>query len=188
MFELTLFDHLRMTFGHVVYRHQAHVRLSASRARASRWLRASEAVLMTGVTVTAAGAAYTSIRAYAITAAVLASLALVVLLVRLTFDLERSAQVHAVCAAKLWHIREQYRAMLADMVDGAIDLDTARRRRDRLMEELHDTYEAAPAPDPQAVERAGLSAAGAANDAALPDEAIDVFLPASLQKTRKSAA
>jgi len=188
MFELTLFDHLRMTFGHVVYRHQAHVRLSASRARASRWLRASEAVLMTGVTVTAAGAAYTSIRAYAITAAVLATLALVVLLVRLTLDLERSAQVHAVCAAKLWHIREQYRAMLADMVDGAIDLDTARRRRDRLMEELHDTYEAAPAPDPQAFERAGLSAAGAANDAALSDEAIDVFLPASLQKTRRPAA
>ena len=191
MFELTLFDHLRMTFGHVVYRHQAHLRMSASRARASRWLRAAEAVLMAGVVMTALGAAFTSARPYAIAAAVLAGLALVVLLVRLTFDLERAAQVHAACAATLWHIRERYRAVLADMADGFIDVDTARRQRDRLMEELHLAYEAAPPPDPQAFERAGRAAGAAAagaNDAALPDEEIDAFLPASLQKTRRPAA
>ncbi len=188
MFELTLFDHLRMTFGHVVFRQQAHVRLSASRARASRWLRAAEAVLMAGVVITSSGAAFTALRAYAIAAAVLAGLSMIVLLVRLTFDFERSANVHAACAAKLWFIRERYRAVLADMADGFIDVDTARRQRDGLMVELHQTYEAAPPPDPQAFERAGLAAGAAAHDAALPDGEIDAFLPASLQKTRRPAA
>ena len=30
MFELTLIDHLRLTFGHVVYRHKTHSRLHTS--------------------------------------------------------------------------------------------------------------------------------------------------------------
>ena len=32
MFELTLIDHLRLTFGHVVYRHKAHSHLALARS------------------------------------------------------------------------------------------------------------------------------------------------------------
>ena len=40
MFELTLIDHLRLTFGHVAYRHKTHSQLAHERARRSRWLKA----------------------------------------------------------------------------------------------------------------------------------------------------
>src|SRR5437879_10175436 len=104
MVALTLVDHLRLTFGHVVYRHQAHAREAHFRARWSRWLRAMEALLMTGVALTAAGAAYSSSRAYTILSAVLAVAALGTLLLHLTFDWDSAAQVHAACASRLWRI------------------------------------------------------------------------------------
>ena len=58
MFELTLIDHLRLTFGHVVYRHKTHSQLAHERARRSRWLKAIEAALMAGVVGTATAAAF----------------------------------------------------------------------------------------------------------------------------------
>jgi hypothetical protein len=185
MFELSLFDHLRMTFGHVAYRHKAHVRLAESRARAGRWLRGIEAGLVAGVLMTALSAAFTGRRAYVIACAVFAIAALATLLFRLAFDLEASARAHAACATRLWHVRERYRAAMSDLSDGAIDLDGARRRRDELLDELRKVYESAPPAEHRAFEAAGRAAA---TDAALTDEEIDSLLPASLQKSRRPAA
>jgi hypothetical protein len=187
MFELTLHDHLRLTFGHVVYRHRAHAHLAYSRSRWGRWLRAAEALLMTGAAFSALGAAFGRGYAYAIAGAVLATLALATLLVHLTFDLDGAAQAHALCATRLWQIREQYRALLSDLSDGAIELDTARRMRDALMNELHGIYGNAPPADPQAYQTA-TQAILTADESSLPDEEIDRFLPKSLQKAEKSAA
>src|ERR1700694_5942359 len=127
MFQLALVDHLRMTFGHIVYRHRAHTRVAYSRLRWNRGFRAAEALLMTGVAVAALGAAFGRGYAYEIAGAVLAVLALTTFLLHLTLDLDRSAQAHAACAARLWRIREQYRGLLSDLSDGAIDMDAVRR-------------------------------------------------------------
>ena len=56
MFNLTLLDHLRLTFGHVVSRHRAHSHIAHTRAQASRRLRAVEALLLAIVAFTAIGA------------------------------------------------------------------------------------------------------------------------------------
>ena len=180
MFELTLLDHLRMTFGHIVYRHRAHAQIAYSRSRWNRWLRAAEALLMTGVAFAALGAAFGRGYAYEIGSAVLAILTLATFLLHLTFDLDRSAQAHSACAIRLWYIREQYRAMLSDLTDGAIDIVTARRRRDELMAELRGVYENAPPSDHQAYQTAA-QAIVTADERALTDEEIDRFLPKSLQ-------
>ena len=58
----------------------------------------------------------------AIVAASLAGVALIVLLVDLTFDFDSSARAHATCSAHLWGLRERYRALLSDLHDGALDL------------------------------------------------------------------
>jgi hypothetical protein len=187
MVALTLVDHLRLTFGHVVYRHQAHARQAHFRARWSRWLRSLEALFMTGVAVAAIAGVYSSSRGYTVLCAVLAIAGLVTLLLHLAFDWDGSSQVHAACAAKLWRIREQYRALLSDLADGAVDLDTVRQRRDDLMVELHAIYESAPAGDAHAYQPAAKSMA-ATEDTALADEEIDLFLPKSLQKTGQTAA
>jgi hypothetical protein len=189
MFELTLLDHLRLTFGHVVYRHKAHARIAYVRARWSRWFRGAEAVLMTGVAFAALRAAYGGgdVHTYAIASAVLSGLALVTLIFHLTFDLDGTAHAHGACTTRLWQIREQYRALLSDLTDGAIDLDTARRRRDALMNVLHGIYENAPPADHLAYQ-AAAQAAMTVDEGALSDEEIDRFLPKSLQKTAKSTA
>src|SRR5947209_1042529 len=178
MFQLSLLDHLRLTFGHVVYRQQAHAQIARSRTHQSRWLRGAETLLMAA---TAIGAAFGRGSGYAIASAVFAVLALVTLLLHLMFDLDASARAHASCAARLWLIREQYRALLSDLCDGAIDVDAARRGRDALMTELHAIYESAPLANQQIAGRPG-------DQAALSDEEIDVFLPRSLQKTAKPHA
>src|SRR6266852_2458340 len=101
MFQLSLLDHLRLTFGHVVYRQQAHAQIARSRTQQSRWLRGAETLLMAATTI----------------GAVFAGLSLVTLLLHLMLDLDASARAHASCAARLWQIREQYRALLSDLCD-----------------------------------------------------------------------
>ena len=193
MFEVTLLDHLRLTFGHVVYRHRAHTHIASSRARWSRWLRAAESLLMTGVAFAATAAAFGKGRGYEVASAVLAGLALATLLLHVTFDLDGTAQAHAWCATRLWQIREQYRAVLSDVSDGAIDLETGRLRRHDLMNRLHGIYENAPPAEYQAYQaaaRAILTTGEAAlpdEETALQDEEIDRFLPKSLQKADKPA-
>jgi uncharacterized membrane protein YidH (DUF202 family) len=187
MFDVTLLDHLRLTFGHVVYRHRAHTHIASTRARWSRWLRTAEALLIAGVAFTAIAAAFGKGRGYEVASAVLAGLALAALLVHVTFDLDGTAQAHASCASRLWQIREQYRAVLSDLTDGAIDLDTGRRKRDDLMLRLHGIYENAPPAEYQAYQ-AAEKATLAAGDTALADEEIDRFLPKSLQKAEKPAS
>ena len=187
MFEVTLVDHLRLTFGHVVYRHRAHTHIASLHARWSRRLRAAESLLMTAVAFAAVAAAFGKGRDYEIASAVLAGLALATLLVHVTFDFDGTAQAHAWCATRLWQIREQYRAVLSDLSDGAIDLETGRRKRDDLMNRLHGIYENAPPPDYQAYQ-AAARATLTAGDTALQDEEIDRFLPKSLQKAEKPAA
>jgi hypothetical protein len=185
VFELTLVDHLRMSFGLVVHRHRAHTQIAQSRARWNRGLRATETLLMTGVTVAALGAAFGRGRPFEIASAVLAVLALTCLLLHLTLDLDRSAQAHASSAARLWQIREQYRALLSDLTDGAIDVAAGRMRRDELTAELHGVYENAPAADHQAYQTAGQSLR-TEDERALTDEEIDQFLPKSLHGSAKS--
>jgi SMODS and SLOG-associating 2TM effector domain family 4 len=176
MFSLTLLDHLRLTFSQVVERHKAHMHTAQSHARWNRRLRGSEALLMGGVTIAAIGAGFGDGRAFAIVAAVLAGLALIILLVHLTFDFESSAQAHATCSTHLWQIRERYRALLSDLHDGVVEVAEARLRRDKLMDELRIVYEKTPVSqlkDYQALRRS----AEATDVADLADEEVKLFLP-----------
>ena len=187
MFELTLFDHLRMTFGHIVHRHRAHTELAQSRSRWDRALRIAEVVFIVGVLVAALAAVYSRGYWYSIAAAVLSALALVVLLCHLTLDLDRSAQAHAACATRMWHLRERYRALLSDLHDGALGVDAVRRKRDELIAELREVYEDAPPVERKAYQTAGQALRTEDDDKTLSDEEIDKFLPKSLQAAKTRA-
>jgi hypothetical protein len=141
MFNLTLHDHLHLTFNEIIQRHDAHAAKAHSRARWSRRLRGGEAVLIGGVGMTAAGAALGHGQVLAIVAASMACLALIILLVDLTFDFDASARAHAACSAHLWGLRERYRSLLSDLHEGVLDITDARLRRDKLIDELRAIYE-----------------------------------------------
>jgi len=181
MFELTLLDHLRLTYSQVVVRHRTHLQMAGWRARWSRSLRSAEALLMAGVAA-ASGAALSGRggQVFEIISVVLAILALAALLVHLSFDLDGTAKVHAACASHLWQLRERYRALLSDLSDGAIDLAAARRGRDALMLELHAIYVEAP-PEDYKIYQAAARALLSAGDGELGEEEIDAFLAKSLQ-------
>jgi SMODS and SLOG-associating 2TM effector domain family 4 len=191
MFNLTLIDHLRLTFGHVVYQHKAHAQRARSWALWTRMLRGAEALLMAAVAFSAIGAAAGRGSWYAGISAALAVVALLTLLLHLTFDFEGMSRAHAWCATGLWRIRERYRALLSDLADGVVDVEEARTRRDVLMADLQRLYETAPPLDAQ-VYRSAAESLGPVDELALTDEEIDLFLPKSLQKsiekTESSAA
>ena len=141
MFNLTLRDHLHLTFTEIIQRHNAHAAKAQSRARWSRRLRGSEAVLVGGATIASVGAAFGHGQPLAIAAASMAGVALFVLLVSLTFDFDASARAHAASGAHLWGLRERYRSLLSDLQDGALSVDAARLRRDQLIDELRSIYD-----------------------------------------------
>lgn len=187
MFNLTLSEHLRLMFGHVIQRQRAHAHLAHTNARWSRWFRGAEALLMLGVAAVASAAAFGQGHGYVIAAAILAGLALVALLMHLTFDVDGSADAHRTCATRLWRIQEQYRVLLSDLSDAALDADAGRLRRDALMNELHAVYENAPLADPRAYQTVARSIL-TADEVTLSDKDIDVFLPTSLHKAEKAPA
>jgi len=186
MFGLSLVDHLRLTFAHVIYSHKTHAYSAERHARWNRWLKAAEALLMLTTALSAVALVFTQNAANAIVAASAATLALCTLLLRLAFDLDRTSLAHRVCSGQLWHLREQYRALLADLHDGTISTDVARERRDALMAVLHKIYDQAPPAD-RDVYQSARQALATADEAALSDEEIDRFLPSSLQKAGRSA-
>ena len=141
MFNLTLYDHLHLTFTEIIQRHNSHAAKAQSHARWSRRLRGGEAVLLAGATVTAVGAAFGHGQALAIAAASMTTAALALLLANLTFDFDASARAHSACGAPLWGLRERYRSLLSDLHDGALSTEAARVRRDTLIEELRAIYE-----------------------------------------------
>ena len=150
-------------------------------------MRAGEAVLMTAAAGASMASVFGQVRWFAIAAAALATTALIVLVVHLALDLDGSAVVHGACAARLWPMRERYRALLSDLADGAIDADKARERRDLLLNQLHGIFEHAPPADQAAYLAAGRAAA-IASEGALTDEEINVFLPRSLHQAEKPTA
>jgi hypothetical protein len=144
MFSLTIRDHLQLTFSQVVQRHKVHARAAQTNARWNRRLRGAEALLMGGVGIASAAAAMRYGQILVMVAAVLAGLAMIILLLHLSIDFETTAQTHARCSARLWDMRERYRSLLSDLHDGVLDIGEARRRRDRLIDELRAIYESIP--------------------------------------------
>ena len=185
MFGLTLTDHLRLTFGHVVYSHRTHSETASRHTRWHRWLTIAEATLLLATAAAAITLAFTMEQPYAIAAATCATLAVCTQLVQLVCGFDRTALAHRTCGAHLWQIREQYRALLADLNDGAISVDIARDRRDALMATLHRIYENAPPADRE-IYQAARKGMALTDETTLSDEEIDRFLPVSLHKTARA--
>ena len=155
MFEVTFVDHLRLTFAHIVSAHRSHVDAARVQARRARWMKGGEAVLLAATAITAVGATAGWGFGGTVAAAVFAGGALIVLLLDLILNLDRSAQAHFQSAVRFWGMRERYRALMADLNDGAIGPEAARAQRNALLDELQQVQEAAPVGSVEAMEEPG---------------------------------
>jgi hypothetical protein len=95
-------------------------------------------------------------------------------------DFAERAFAHRACAAQLWLLCEKYRALLAEVHDGLVELPQITARRDQLMREVQNVYDHALPADREAfqIAREALGSTGAPSD-----QDIDQFLPASLRQT-----
>lgn len=182
MFQISLLDHLRITFGGVVHEYRAHSDVADRLTRRAWEVRIGELLLLGGALAANVTALVNRDPRYAVLSAVLVGGALVLFAIYVALNLESRVYAHRWCASRLWLIREKYRALLSEMQDDALTLDIVRARRDQLIEELHAIVEQAPAVD-RATYRAARETLKVKADSVITDEEIDPFLPPSLRST-----
>ena len=180
MFQLSVVDHIRLSFGHVIqsYRVQS---LAAERLAHRAWLFKTTLLALLGLAaLVSAGLLVTTSRSLQVAAAVLAVVGFIGYAAHLALGLDERVQEHRTCATKFWLIGEKYRALLTEIQDGLLDAAQVRERRDSLIDEVHAAY--GQSRDAGAV-RLALSPAAAAlwSD-------VDAFLPESAQRRNQTAA
>lgn len=181
MFQITLLDHLRLSFGGAIHGYKAHLALAERLNRRLWQIRIGELVLLGGAVAAALTAAYRGQMRYAVLAAVLSGAALAVFALYVAINLEARIYAHRWCASRLWLTREKYRALLSEIRDGLLSPEAVRERRDQLLNEMHAVDDHAPLID-RLTYQSARQALSTAAETALTDEEIDAFLPQSLRK------
>jgi len=179
MFQLSLVDHIRLSFGGVATSYRAHSRAAerlAARAAQTKVI----IVLFLGLAAVAGMLALLGIRWFQIAAASLSTLSVVAYAIHVSLAYESRSYGHRACAAQLWLICEKYWALLAEVHDGLIEVPAIAARRDQLIRDVHVVYEHALPADRDAYQIA-REALGAAESPAS-DKEIDRLLPASLRQ------
>jgi len=126
-------------------------------------------------------------RPFDIVSAVLASLSLLVTIYQFRFNPDQLIQAHRAAAKKLWLIREKYIALITDLSTDAIDSNTARQKRDALVQDVSAVYETAPSTNSRAYQ-AAQNALKINEEMTFSDKEIDQFLPASLHRAKMTDA
>jgi hypothetical protein len=178
MFQLSLVDHIRLSFGSVATSYRAHAR-AAERLSARAWQSKVIVMVLLGLATGASLVALTGARPILLAAIVLSSVALLAFAISISLGFEPRAYAHRACAAQLWLLSEKYRALLAEVHDGLVDLPAVTKRRDDLLREVQVVYEHALPADRDAYQIA-REALGA-GESAPSDHEIDRLLPASLR-------
>jgi hypothetical protein len=181
MFQLSLVDHIRLSFGHVVNAYRGHSRVAVRLARRSSQIRIA-LVTLTLATAAAALLALNGDRRVQVATVALSALAFAVYAVSSALDLEARAYAHRACAARLWALCEKYRALLAEVHDGLMDVPAATARRDALLREVQSVYEYGLPADRDSYQIAGDAVSEKAGW--LSDQALDQFLPPSLRQAK----
>jgi hypothetical protein len=187
VFQITLLDHLRLSFGGAIHAYRAHAAIAERLTRRLWHIRIGELGLLGGALAAALTAAYRGDARYAVLAAVLSGAALGVFTVYVAVNLEARIYAHRWCASRLWLIREKYRALLSEIRDGVLSPEAVRDRRDQLLNEVHAIDDHAPLIDRPTYHSARQSLVTAA-ETAFTDEEIDAFLPQSLRKESFTSA
>ncbi|HEV3486767.1 MAG TPA: SLATT domain-containing protein [Vicinamibacterales bacterium] len=181
MFQITLLDHLRLSFGGTIHAYKAHIAIAERLTRRLWHIRIGEFVLLAAAMASALAAGYRGQPRFAVLAAVLSGAALSLFAVYVAINLEARINAHRWCASRLWLLREKYRALLSEMRDGMLSAEAVRERRDQLLNEMQALDDHAPLVDLPTYQSARQALATAA-ESALTDEEIDRFLPQSLRK------
>jgi hypothetical protein len=180
MFQITVVDHVRLSFASILAAYEGH---ADAAAKLARWSSYAKRILiaLSGVTATAGAIAVQAGFRWQVATAILAALLFGACATYVALDHQPRMYGHRRSTARLWVICEKYRALLAEMNDELVDLPSLRDRRNALISEAAAVLEQS-APDDRytyEIARAALSGPGGAG---YPDSLIDRYLPEGLRK------
>jgi conflict system pore-forming effector with SLATT domain len=186
MFQLSVVDHIRLSFATVASAYERHAEAASGLARWS-WYVKLAVVALVGVAGVLGLVALQRGRGFQIAATVTTAVAFVGCAVQMALDLEARIYGHRSSAARFWLLAEKYRALLADVHDQLLDMPALADRRDALMQEARAAFEHAPPADRQTYDIARTALSGAGRRGYSEDD-IDALLPASLRRPKDAAA
>ena len=185
MFQVSVVDHVRLSFASVLAAYEGH---ADAAARLARWNSYAKIVLLvlsglaagTGAIAVQGGEGWTKATAL-LTAVLFAMCAAYVAL-----NHQPLMYGHRTSAAKLWVICEKYRGLLAEMHDNTIDPAIVQERRNALLSEAASVLEQA-SPDDRYTYEIARDALSGPKGAGYPDWLIDRYLPQTLRKEPAAA-
>jgi hypothetical protein len=187
MFQLSVVDHIRLTFGDVVCAYKTHTSAAEKLARRAWQMKTTVLVLLGVATIACTAAIVGTARVFPIVASVAVGLAFLGYAGYLALDFDPRVYAHRSCAARFWLLCEKYRSLLTEIQDGVLQPEELRERRDALIREVHGVYEQAPLADREAY-RLAKSALSSTHTQTISDAEIDRFLPKSVQRGNPTAA
>ena len=180
MFQLTLIDHIRLSFAGVLSAHDGH---ADAAARLTRWAWYSKVAMLVILALSAAATLVAQLVGgpFRVMASASAALAFAIWAIYVAVDPEPRAYAHRATAARLWLLCEKYRALLTEIHDELLDVPAMTARRDALLRETGQAFEHAAPADRQTYEIA-RKALAAGQKGHYSDQEIDQFLPVALRR------
>lgn len=184
-----LLAQVREIYGRTSYTHKTHEKqadISSALYRRQRQIRVVLTAASSGVFLASLFGVVLDAQWAALATSFVAVLLSASSLAGRDFKHGEETQQHRDTAAALWNIRESYLSLIVDLMGGAIDVNAARRTRDRLQEAAGDIHREAPRTTPKAYQRAqqGLQLN---EDLTFSEQEIDYLLPAKLRTTKTGA-
>jgi hypothetical protein len=179
MFQLTVVDHIRLSFGSVVTAYEGH---ADAAARLSRRALYTKIVMLSFVAAAAVAVLLAHGRGsrFQLTAGAFSALGFVACALYVALDPEPKIYAHRSTAARLWLLCEKYRALLTEVHDDLLDVPSITKRRDALLQETSLVFEQAPPADRQTYDIVRRTLAG--EPRGVRDEHLDQLLPAALRR------
>jgi hypothetical protein len=186
MFQLTLIDHIRLSFAGVLSAYEGHADAAARLARLA-WYSKVALLGVLGLTAAATLVAQLFGGPFRVVGSTSASLAFAMCAIYVALDPEPRAYAHRASAARLWLLCEKYRALLTEIHDELLDVPAITQRRDTLLQETSVAFEKAAPIDQQTYEIA-RKALAAGQKGHYSDQDVDRFLPVALRRPNTAAS
>ena len=180
MFQISLAEHVRLSFGSALAGYEGHAEAAARLSRRSSYARIA-LIALSGLAAIVNGITISSGYGWHVTSAILTVAVFASCATYVAMNQPLLIYGHRVSASKLWVVCEKYRALLAEMQEGLIDLPTLQDRRSALLTEYAAVLELAAPDDRFTYEIARQALSGPRGDG-YPDSLIDRYLPQAARK------
>lgn len=175
---------IRECYGRVVWSHKTQEKCADIILKRNNLLKWAQIILSTLTTTGLVATIFGDVVWVKITSAIVSAILLLLNTYLKSKDLGAIAQQHSNAASDIWNVRESYLSMLTDLKMDDVNIETIRKKRDKLQEGLASIYKGSPRTISKAYKEA-TKALKLNEEMTFSDEEIDCFLPVELRKIKK---